>query len=438
MAAFGLAERPEGEVVGFVTPPGDRGRSPSPGPGDGPPAAAAPPAAADLGVAGPAAAGLRDGPPAPSWPPAASGLVAGGQAAAGGQEEPRSPDRSPPRWRDPGTPLGGERPARAGRSSDGHPDTEPALPAPEVPPLPPGAAEAVGPGPVPAGESRAPVWPDAAPSAGEPLPGAAEEQPRPPVLEVPPPPPAWAPASSPADVPELCCPLCPAWSTRGRPRALLLHLQRTHEGEPLGPHGAAVLRGLRRGVCPRCSGLRAESGRTCHHCGETRPPLRARATDVVVVPQAPARRPPPAQEESRERFLLPPDWEAPVSSPAPLRPTCRQQRGMASPSPQPRPSKHFWQGRRTATWNWAVPSCSLRRRPLACSSGQRCPSVSGSGGSGNGKPCSFGLKPRPGSALGDGPAPRRRRRSEAGERASSRGTAPTERAWRRSRAAWRR
>ncbi|CAK0892570.1 unnamed protein product, partial [Prorocentrum cordatum] len=86
VAALGFAEQSEGVVVGFAAPTGGQSRPPSPGPGEGPPAAATLPAAVGQGVEG--------------------------------------------------APLGGERPAMAVRPSDGFPNMDPLRPVVEVPPLP--------------------------------------------------------------------------------------------------------------------------------------------------------------------------------------------------------------------------------------------------------------------------------------------------------------
>ena len=47
----------------------------------------------------------------------------------------------------------------------------------------------------------------------------------------------------------LQCPLCPAFSTRGQVRALMVHISRTHEGERVNAQGCAGLHALGRGIC---------------------------------------------------------------------------------------------------------------------------------------------------------------------------------------------
>ena len=64
--------------------------------------------------------------------------------------------------------------------------------------------------------------------------------------------------------PDLVCPLCDAYQTTRSARGLMRHLTAMHVGCCIGERGAALLRGLHRGLCVRCGGLRAGDGRQCH------------------------------------------------------------------------------------------------------------------------------------------------------------------------------
>lgn len=108
--------------------------------------------------------------------------------------------------------------------------------------------------------------------------------------------------------PVLRCPLCPDWSTRGQTRGLVIHLNRRHAGDVLGEHGASTFRGLRRGTCANCRGLRAWSGRNCTNCKGNFPILPARATDRIVVPSAPPSQGHLGRRSPREPPRLPRDW----------------------------------------------------------------------------------------------------------------------------------
>ena len=84
--------------------------------------------------------------------------------------------------------------------------------------------------------------------------------------------------------PNLECPLCTSYRAQSCARGLVRHLKCRHAGHQLGERGAAVLRGLDRGICTGCSGLRSVWGKQCWTCGLVAPPRVACASDKVVVP----------------------------------------------------------------------------------------------------------------------------------------------------------
>ena len=82
-------------------------------------------------------------------------------------------------------------------------------------------------------------------------------------------------------IPALRCPFCTGFSTRGPARGLMLHITCRHTGSPFDERGIATLRGLERGICTECSGIRPFSSKNCHRCSCSSPPRAARVGDVV-------------------------------------------------------------------------------------------------------------------------------------------------------------
>ena len=108
----------------------------------------------------------------------------------------------------------------------------------------------------------------------------------------------------------LKCPLCTGCRQFATQRTLARHLASRHVGCLLGDRGAASLRGMHRGVCGACGGLRAYSSRMCHFCATIAPPRPAQPTDRIRDPVGCARRAPaPASQGERTIAPLPEDWE---------------------------------------------------------------------------------------------------------------------------------
>eukprot|EP00969_Alexandrium_andersonii_P086218 3801004-Alexandrium_andersonii.AAC.1 len=62
------------------------------------------------------------------------------------------------------------------------------------------------------------------------------------------------------------------------------HLTACHVGQPLGEFGVLATRGLGRGACPQCTGLRSLWSRQCHRCGVASQARSAQSEDRVAAP----------------------------------------------------------------------------------------------------------------------------------------------------------
>ena len=135
--------------------------------------------------------------------------------------------------------------------------------------------------------------------------GAAEDA----VMDSPQPPPPPPP-------PALECPLCSSYRSQASGRGLVRHLTTRHCGAALGDRGALALRGISRGICPCCSGLRSLWSKQCFHCLSVEPPRPARAADRITQPgrdqRAREARPGGASADGPMQATLPADWETRV------------------------------------------------------------------------------------------------------------------------------
>ena len=83
--------------------------------------------------------------------------------------------------------------------------------------------------------------------------------------------------------PLLECPFCPAYKSQSSARGLMRHLTSRHIGALIGDAGASVLRGVERGVCPTCCGLRSVWSRQCCHCMTSQPTRLVQPADRIVL-----------------------------------------------------------------------------------------------------------------------------------------------------------
>ena len=145
----------------------------------------------------------------------------------------------------------------------------------------PGAAET---GPMALSDLQVPRFADGAARSTS-LKGVRDRPPMRRRLDEAPTPPAHAAQSRATgpDAVELRCPFCERYRTRGAARNLVLHLVRSHAGEPLGPDLCAQLGALDRGICahPGCGAVRLRSSDGCKHSSRRGPVRPARPEDTI-------------------------------------------------------------------------------------------------------------------------------------------------------------